>query len=101
MDIVAPLTDGRVLTGGVKWNRKSLDRTWHFDHLEMLDRLALSGVKWAHAAKRPDAPLLYIAAGGFSKAFVSAARASRDEVYLWTLADLYKPAARRTRQGSS
>jgi uncharacterized protein len=95
MDIVAPLTDGRVLTGGVKWNRKSLDREWHFHHMEMLDRLALSGVKWAHAARRSDAPLLYVAAGGFSKAFVSAARASRDEVYLWTLADLYKPAGAR------
>lgn len=95
MDIVAPLTDGRVLTGGVKWNRKALDRQWHFHHLEMLERLAHSGVKWAHAAKQPDAPLLYVAAGGFTKDFVAAARSSRDEVYLWALEDLYKAAAAR------
>jgi AAA+ ATPase superfamily predicted ATPase len=93
MDVVAPLTDGRVLTGGVKWNRKALDRQRHFLHLEMLDRLALAGVKWAHAAKQSSAPLLYVAAGGFTKDFVRVARASRDEVYLWTLADLYKASA--------
>jgi hypothetical protein len=85
----------------VKWNRKSLDRQWHFHLLELLDQLAQSGVKWAHAAKRPDAPLLYVAAGGFTKDFEAAARASRDEVYLWSLADLYKAAAtRRTRQAA-
>jgi uncharacterized protein len=90
IDIVAPLTDGRVLTGGVKWNNRPLDRQWHVRHLEMLDRLAQSGVKWAHDAKRSEAPLLYVAAGGFAKDFVNAARASRDEVHLWTLDDLYK-----------
>ncbi len=95
IDIVAPLTDGRVLSGGVKWNKRALDRRWHLHHLDMLDRLSHAGVKWAHAARRPDSPLLYVAAGGFTRDFVSAARASRDQVYLWTLADLYKPAGAR------
>jgi AAA+ ATPase superfamily predicted ATPase len=101
LDIAATLTDGRVLTGAVKWNARPLDRKWHFHHLETLDRLAHSGVKWAHAAKNPEAPLLYVAAGGFTEAFEEAARASRDQVYLWTLRDLYKagsggPAIRTT-----
>jgi len=97
MDIAAALTDGRVLSGAVKWNTRPLDRKWHFHHLEMVDRLASSGVKWAHAANASDAPLLYVAAGGFAKEFEDAARASRQHVYLWTLADLYKPAARANR----
>jgi uncharacterized protein len=95
IDIAAPLTDGRVLTGAVKWNATPLDASWHFHHLEVIDRLARSGVKWAHEAKAGDAPLLYLAAGGFSRNFVSAARASRKSVYLWTLADLFKGARRK------
>ena len=98
LDIAATLTDGRVLTGAVKWNARPLDRKWHFYHLEMLDRLARSGVKWAHAAKDPDAPLLYVAAGGFTNEFQSVARASREHVYFWTLPDLYKPGARAGRR---
>jgi uncharacterized protein len=95
LDIAAPLTDGRVLTGAVKWNSKPLDARWHFHHLEAIDRLAASGIKWAHAAKQPSSPLLYLAAGGFTKQFLSAARSSRNEVYCWTLADIFKPARRK------
>ena len=98
LDIAAPLTDGRVLTGAVKWNTRPLDRKWHSHHLQMLDRLARSGMKWAHDARSPEAPLLYLAAGGFTREFEQAARASRDQVYLWTLHDLYKPRARGDRR---
>jgi hypothetical protein len=100
MDIAAKLTDGRVLTGAVKWNARPLDRSWHIRHLQMLDRLAASGVKWAHDARSPEAPLFYVAAGGFTKEFETAARASRRDVFLLTLADLYTAASprRRTRR---
>ncbi len=98
LDIAATLTDGRVLSGAVKWNARPLERKWHFRHLEMLDLLTRSGVKWAHAARTPEAPLLYVAAGGFSKEFEEAARASRDRVYLWDLRDLYKADARGRRR---
>lgn len=37
---------------------------------------------------------VYVAAGGFTQEFQTAARASREHVYLWTLPDLYKPAGR-------
>lgn len=97
IDIAAPLTDNRVLTGAVKWNSKPLEAQWHFHHLEALDRLAESGIKWAHEAKRPHSPLMYVAAGGFTKEFLSAARASRETVYCWTLADIFKSFTRRRR----
>jgi len=89
MDIVAPLTDGRVLTGGVKWNHFPLPAKWHFHHMEMLRRLTHSGVKWAHAAAAPESPLLWVAAGGFSPEFKRAIEAEREEVYLWDLKTLY------------
>lgn len=95
IDIAAPLTDGRVLTGAVKWNSKPLDARWHFHHLEAIDRLAASGIKWAYEARKPDSPLLYLAAGGFTKQFLSAARSSRDEVYCWSLAEVFKPIRRK------
>lgn len=81
----------RVLTGAAKWNSKPLDARWRFHHLEAIDRLAASGIKWAHAAKEPSSPLRYLAAAGFTKQFLSAARSSRNEVYCWTLADVFKP----------
>ena len=97
IDIAAPLMDGRVLTGAVKWNRKPLDTHWHLHHLEAIDRLASSGIKWAHEARHPESPLLYVAAGGFTKEFVSRARACRRSVYLWTLSEVFKPAQRKSR----
>lgn len=100
IDIAAPLIDGRVLTGAVKWNSRPLDARWHFHHLESLDRIAASGIKWAHEAKEPESPLVYLAAGGFSKQFMSAARSCRKEVYCWTLADVFKPARRKRGESS-
>jgi len=55
----------------------------------MLDRLAAAGMSWAHEARQPDAPILFIAAGGFSSGFHEAARLSRHPVTLWALKDLY------------
>lgn len=93
MDIASELMDGRVLTGSIKWRRKPLDVDVHTHHMAMLDRLAQSGVGWARIAANPKSPLLYVASGGFTDRFVQAARATRDEVYLWTLDDVFKPAA--------
>jgi len=92
MDIASRLIDGRVLTGAIKWNRNPLDVHVHTEHLSMLDRLARSGVAWAHDALDPASPLLYVASNGFTDRFRRAAESSRDEVYLWTLDDLYRDA---------
>lgn len=97
MDIAAPLTDGRVLTGAIKWNAKPLERKWHFHHLSSIDRLASAGVGWAHQASRAEAPLLYVAAGGFTKDFIEAARTSRETVYLWSMPDIFAPGGSRRR----
>jgi hypothetical protein len=76
IDVAAPLADGRVLTGAVKWNAQPLPVHWHLHHLQSLDRLAASGVKWSHRAKELDPPLLYLAASGFTKEFATVARES-------------------------
>ncbi|HEX6194418.1 MAG TPA: ATP-binding protein [Jiangellaceae bacterium] len=92
VDIVCPLLDGRVLTGAIKWNRKPVDVDIHHKHLSMLDRLAESRVAWAHEARDPRSPLLYVAAGGFTERFQRAATAAREDVLLWTINDLYQAA---------
>lgn len=91
IDIASVLMDGRVLTGAIKWNRTPIEVGVHTRHLAMIDRLAESGVSWAHEARKPTSPLLYVAAGGFTDRFRQAALATRDEVHLWTLDDLYSP----------
>lgn len=92
VDIASTLLDGRVLSGAVKWNRRKVDVGVHTHHLATIDRLAESGVKWAHEARRARSPLLYVASGGFTDRFRDAALASREEVYLWDLSDLYAEA---------
>jgi uncharacterized protein len=89
IDLVASLDDGRTLTGGIKWNRKPLAAEVFTHHLRMLDRLAAAGMSWAHTAREPGAPILFIAAGGFSASFQTAARVSGHPVTLWALKDLY------------
>ena len=89
LDLIAALDDGRTLTGGIKWNRKPLAAEVLVHHLRMLDRLAAAGISWGHRAREPEAPLLFVAAGGFSQGFENAARASGHPITLWALKDLY------------
>ncbi|HEX6041556.1 ATP-binding protein [Longimicrobium sp.] len=91
MDVASMLMDGRVLTGSIKWHRDPVDVAVHTQHLAMLDRLAQSGVSWAHTAREPRSPLLYVSSAGFTDRFVEAARESREEVYLWSLKDVFQP----------
>lgn len=95
IDIAAVLMDKRVMTGAIKWRQSPVDVDVHTRHLEMLDRLSQAGVGWAHEAKKPESPLLYVGANGFTRRFVQAARATRDEVYLWTLKDIFQPSRAR------
>jgi len=91
IDIASVLMDDRVLTGAIKWSRKPIDVEVHTTHLAMLDRLAEAGVGWAHEARKATSPLLFVSAAGFTERFRQAALATRDEVYLWSLDDLYVP----------
>lgn len=89
IDIASVLMDKRVLTGAIKWSRNKVDVNVHTNHLAMLDRLAEAGVGWANEARKPSSPLLYVASDGFTERFLQAVNAARDEVYFWTLRDLY------------
>jgi hypothetical protein len=91
IDVVAPLVDGRVLTGAVKWDRSPIGAGVHARHIDMLERAADAGRAWAHRALKPDASLFYVAAGGFSSAFTDAVAASGHPTICWTLNDLYTP----------
>jgi AAA+ ATPase superfamily predicted ATPase len=90
LDVATILLDKRVMTGAIKWWQNPVDVDVHLRHLEMLDRLSQAGVKWAHEARKPRAPLLYVGANGFTDRFIQTARATRDEVYLWTLSDIFQ-----------
>lgn len=88
IDIVARCVEGAaVLTGAIKWNRKPLGPAVFTEHLDALRRLADAGVAWAHGALAERAPMLFVAAGGFSSAFERQAKGAN--VRLWTLDDLY------------
>jgi uncharacterized protein len=86
---VAPLTDGRVMSGAVKWNASPTDVAVHFSHLAMLERAAAAGRAWAHAALEPDAPLLYVAAGGFEEGFAEVVGRNGRPVIALGLEDLF------------
>ena len=90
IDIVAPLLDKRVLSGAVKWNYKPIGSDVHWAHVEMLRRAADAGRKWAHDAQEPTAPILYVAAGGFTESFTEAIAESDHPITLWTLDDIYR-----------
>ena len=77
------------MTGAVKWDRAPIGARVHHEHLEMLRRAADAGRGWAHAALEQDAPLYYVAAGGFTAAFRKAVEASERRAILWSLNDLY------------
>jgi hypothetical protein len=89
VDLVAPLPDGRVLTGAVKWDHAPVTTDVHWLHLWMLERAADAGRAWAHGALDPSSPLLYVAAEGFAPGFEAAAQASGHTTLSWSLNDLY------------
>lgn len=89
IDVVAPLADGRTMTGAVKWDAAPIGAGVHHGHLEMLRRAADAGRGWAHAGLQPEAPLFYVAAGGFTASFRDEVEESGHPVVLWTLEDLY------------
>jgi AAA+ ATPase superfamily predicted ATPase len=92
IDVVARRTDGGMLTGAVKWNARPVGVSLHNKHLDMLRRLSESGHSWAREALAPGAIFLYLAAGGFTPAFLRQAEAEGISVIAWTLDDLYSAA---------
>jgi uncharacterized protein len=89
VDLVAPLADGRVLSGAVKWSAAPVTADVHVQHLTMLRRAKEAGQRWAHRALERSAPLVYVSAGGFSAGFVAAAEESGHPVELWSMREVY------------
>ncbi|MDB4916544.1 MAG: hypothetical protein JWM95_4188 [Gemmatimonadetes bacterium] len=89
IDVVARLTDDRMMTGAIKWNRAPAAVDVHLDHLEMLRRAADAGRAWAHAALDISSPLLYVSASGFARGFRKKAEAGGRAVTCWSLDDMY------------
>lgn len=89
MDLVVRLSDGRMMTGAIKWNVQPISATVHHRHLRDLQRLADSGNKWAYEALDDEAVFLYAAAGGFDDTFEAATSASAQQVLSWDLTDIY------------
>ena len=87
VDVVASLTDGRMLTGAIKWGDVGIDV--HAKHLRELAVLADAGQAWARAALRPDAPLLYVTGGTLSPDFKRRAAQDGHPIITLTLDDLY------------
>ena len=96
IDIVTRLSDGRMLTGAVKWSR--LDLGVHNRHLRAVEALAESGQGWAREALEQRAPLIYVTGEAFPRDFIARAEADGHQVLAWTLDDLYsarmRPASR-------
>ena len=92
IDIVTRLTDGRMMTGGIKWSAAPINASWHERHLQCLQRLAEAGVGWAHEALAADAPILWVSAADFHPDFADAVRAKHQHAICLSLEDLFRPA---------
>jgi hypothetical protein len=77
------------MSGSVKWNVNPIGSDVHWAHRDMLQRAAYAGRAWAHKALEDDAPVLYVAAGGFKSDFKQAVSTSGQPVICRTLKDLY------------
>lgn len=91
IDLVARLTDKKILVGEVKWSSSPIDIDVHFRLRRNLEDLSISGQGWAKAAlsEAESAGFLYVSAAGFTDAFQQ--RANEDsKIRLVTLEDLYR-----------
>lgn len=89
IDLVAPLVVHGVLTGAVKWDKAPIGAEVHYRHINMLERAARAGRKWAHEALDESSPLYYLAAGGFEEGFIHEVAKSGHQAFCWDLTDLY------------
>jgi len=90
IDIVAELTDRKLLTGEVKWSSSPVGESVHEDLLRNLRYLIASGHGWASDALDPARSHghLYVSAAGFTEEFVGMAKTD-SRIRLVTLEDCY------------
>ncbi len=89
IDLLAELVDGRMLSGAVKWNREPVSGKLHWDHMDMLQRAAHAGRKWAYRALEPGAVVVYVAAGGFTPDFDAAVEGTEQQIVRFGLEEMY------------
>jgi AAA+ ATPase superfamily predicted ATPase len=90
VDVVAPLADGGVMTGSVKFTRAPVGSQVFYDHLDALRRAADAGQRWAHEALN-GGPILFLAAAGFDERFMETVRGYDGRIITWSLQDVYAP----------
>ncbi|MFU8803665.1 MAG: ATP-binding protein [Bradymonadaceae bacterium] len=90
LDLVAELSDGKLLTGEFKWSSSPIDVDVHFELIGNLKALGMSGQGWARDALDPEQShgFLYISAAGFTDAFRNRAEENQ-RIFLFDLSDLY------------
>lgn len=88
VDVVAPMVDGGVMTGSVKFSRAPVGSQVFYDHLDALRRAADAGQRWAHEALN-GGPILFLSAAGFEERFVDTAQGYGGRVITWSLEDVY------------
>ena len=88
IDMVGRASDGRLVTGSVKYRTRVAGGDVYAQHIDSLQRLAASGKGWGREALQPDSPLLFVSAGGFGESFHAAKESGRETIAL-TLADLF------------
>lgn len=90
IDVVSRLSDGRLLTGEVKWSSSPVEEGLHHRLRRDLGDLAASGRGWAREALdgETSAGHLYVSAGGFTEAFRELAE-RESGVRLVSLDDMY------------
>lgn len=90
VDLLADLVDGNMLSGAVKWNREPVSAKLHWSHVDMLQRAAHAGKKWAHRALNNNALIVYVAAGGFASEFDTATGESEQRIIKISLQEMYQ-----------
>jgi len=90
IDVVAELTDRKLLTGEVKWSSSPVGESVHEGLLRDLRDLIASGHGWASDALDPARSHghLYVSAAGFTQEFVAKAK-TESRIRLVTLEDFY------------
>jgi len=87
VDIVTRLTDGRMMTGAVKWGDLGLGV--HNKHLRELAILANNGHSWARKSLLPGSPLIYVAGGNMPSDFKERAEQDGHPVFVFTLDEIF------------
>jgi len=90
VDLIARLSDGRMMTGGVHWHKEPVGASTFAQHVATLQALAAKGEAWAMQALSPEAPVLWVSAAGFRSDFAREVAKTHRESTLLSLDALFR-----------